>query len=199
MSDQQPVVPKKKAKVNYVNNKDLYAALSAYLDRCTEIEQAYIAENYPEQPTKEQINALLPSVPKYIGESIYEIANRIARKGNFINYPYRDDMIMDGVENCLRYIRNFNPEKTNNPFAYFTTIISFAFIRRIQKEKKQMYIRYKSSHALVGDHGTYDSEEVQLHLNTSADYIDEFVRTYEEGITSKRAKTKNKNNPVDEN
>ena len=52
-------------------------------------------------------------------------------------------MISDGIENCLQYIHNFNPEKSNNPFAYFTQIIYYAFIRRIQKEKKQAHVKHQ--------------------------------------------------------
>ena len=80
---------------------------------------------------------------EYIGECIYKIATRLSTRPNFINYTYRDDMISDGIENCLQYMSNFNPDKSNNPFAYFTQIIYYAFIRRIQKEKKQMQVKSK--------------------------------------------------------
>jgi len=78
-----------------------------------------------------------PKVTNYIGECFLKIANHLSYRPNFINYTYRDDMISDGIENCLQYMNNFNPKKSNNPFAYFTQIIYYAFIRRIQKEKKQ--------------------------------------------------------------
>ena len=84
-----------------------------------------------------------PDVTNYIGECFLKIANHLSYRPNFINYTYRDDMISDGIENCLQYMRNFNPEKSKNPFAYFTQIIYYAFIRRIQKEKKQMQIKSK--------------------------------------------------------
>lgn len=175
-----------RAKRNYVNNKDLFDALTIYLAKCQAVEDYNkINEAVDSIPAKP-----MPKVPDYIGECIYHIATRLASKSNFSGYAYRDDMVMDGVENCLQYIRNFKPEKSTNPFAYFTSIIWYAFIRRIQKEKKQMYIRYKSSHNMVADGGTYESDEVQLHLNTGADYINEFVRAYEEGMDTKRAKNK---------
>jgi len=60
-----------------------------------------------------------------------------------VNYMFRDDMISDGIENCVQYIHNFDPEKSKNPFAYFTQIIHYAFLRRIQKEKKQLEIKTK--------------------------------------------------------
>lgn len=84
-----------------------------------------------------------PPVTNYIGECFMKIAEHLSRKPNFINYPYRDEMISDGIENCLLYAYNFDPSKSNNPFSYFTQIIYYAFLRRIQKEKKQAYIKLK--------------------------------------------------------
>lgn len=84
-----------------------------------------------------------PPVTTYIGECFMAIADRLSRKPNFINYPYREEMISDGIENCLLYAYNFNPRKSKNPFSYFTQIIYYAFLRRISKEKKQAYIKLK--------------------------------------------------------
>jgi len=84
-----------------------------------------------------------PPVTHYIGECFMKIAEHLSRKPNFINYPYRDEMISDGIENCLLYAYNFDPKKSKNPFSYFTQIIYYAFLRRIQKEKKQAYIKLK--------------------------------------------------------
>ena len=86
----------------------------------------------------------IPPCPEYIGEWFLKIANRLSYRPNFINYAFREDMISDGIENCVQYMNNFNPEKSKNPFAYFTQIIYYAFVRRIQKEKKQLYIKYKT-------------------------------------------------------
>ena len=88
-------------------------------------------------------NRKKPDVTNYIGECFLKIANHLSYRPNFINYTFRDDMISDGIENCLQYMDNFNPDKSNNPFAYFTQIIYYAFIRRIQKEKKQIQIKSK--------------------------------------------------------
>lgn len=154
----------RRAKRNYVNNPDLLAALIEYKEKCKE------AEHQGEE---------LPKVPNYIGECIYQIATRLATKPNFSGYSYKEDMIMDGIENCLLYIGNFDSNKSSNPFAYFTQIIWYAFLRRIQKEKKQMYIRFKSSHNMVSQGGTYQSEEVQLHLNTNVDYMNTFIADFE--------------------
>jgi hypothetical protein len=84
-----------------------------------------------------------PPVTHYIGECFMKIAENLSRKPNFMNYPYRDEMISDGIENCLLYAYNFDPSKSKNPFSYFTQIIYYAFLRRIQKEKKQAYIKLK--------------------------------------------------------
>jgi DNA-directed RNA polymerase specialized sigma24 family protein len=113
---------------HYVNNKDFLDALIKYRDEVVLAEQ----EGRPK-----------PILSNYIGECILKIANHLSYKPNFINYSYREDMILDGIENCIQYIDNFNPDKSSNPFAYFTQIIYYAFLRRIAKEKKQSYIKGK--------------------------------------------------------
>jgi hypothetical protein len=89
-------------------------------------------------------NLPLPPVTDYIGRCFLAIAERLSYRPNFINYPYREEMVGDGIENCLMYAANFDPSKSKNPFSYFTQIIYYAFVRRIQKEKKQNYIKFKS-------------------------------------------------------
>ena len=115
-------------KEHYVNNKEFLAAMTAYRNSVIEAKE--------EGKDK-------PRVPDYVGECFLKIANHLSYRPNFINYTFRDDMISDGIENCLQYLDNFNPETSNNPFAYFTQIIYYAFIRRIQKEKKQMTIKQR--------------------------------------------------------
>ena len=119
---------KAKEKPHYVDNKKFLEAMIEYRDRCEK------AKNR---------NRKKPDVTNYIGECFLKIANHLSYRPNFINYTFRDDMISDGIENCLQYLDNFNPDKSNNPFAYFTQIIYYAFIRRIQKEKKQIQIKSK--------------------------------------------------------
>lgn len=114
---------------HYVNNKSLYTEMVKYRQRYLES-----LENGEERPR----------IPEYVGLCIYQIATRLATKPNFYNYSYKDEMISDGVENCINYIHNFDPDKSKNPFAYFTQIIYYAFLRRIQKEKKQQYIKHKT-------------------------------------------------------
>ena len=95
----------------------------------------------------------------YIGGCFLKIANHLSYRPNFINYTFRDDMISDGIENCLQYLDNFNPKTSNNPFAYFTQIIYYAFIRRIQKEKKQITIKQRMIQESNYDDFTHFSED----------------------------------------
>lgn len=119
---------KRKRNVHYVNNRDFLTALVQYRDQAKQAEN----EGLPR-----------PQIPKYIGECFIKIANHLSFKPNFVNYSYKDDMISDGIENCIQCVLNFDPEKSQNPFAYFTQIITYAFIRRINKEKRQMEIKEK--------------------------------------------------------
>lgn len=117
-----------KKKEHYVNNKEFLEALVIYRKKVIEAKKA----GEPQ-----------PKVPDYIGECFLKIATHLSYRPNFVNYMFKDDMICDGIENCLQYINNFDPAKSTNPFAYFTQIIYYAFLRRIQKEKKQLDIKTK--------------------------------------------------------
>ena len=117
-----------KKKEHYVNNKEFLEALVIYRKKVNEAKNA--GEPHPK-------------VPDYIGECFLKIATHLSYRPNFVNYMFKDDMICDGIENCLQYIDNFDPAKSTNPFAYFTQIIYYAFLRRIQKEKKQLDIKTK--------------------------------------------------------
>ena len=118
----------RKRSEHYVNNKEFLAAIVAY-------KQSIVDAEGLGQPK--------PRITNYLGECFLKIATHLSYKPNFVNYMFKDDMICDGIENCVQYINNFNPEKSTNPFAYFTQIIHYAFLRRIQKEKKQLEIRQK--------------------------------------------------------
>jgi hypothetical protein len=84
-----------------------------------------------------------PAIPRYIGECFLKISNHLSYRPNFVNYMFREEMISDGIENCVQYIYNFNNQKSDNAFAYFTQMVWYAFLRRIQKEKKQLEIKQK--------------------------------------------------------
>ena len=119
---------RRKRSEHYVNNKEFLAALIKYRE---DVEIAKLKD----KPK--------PVIPRYIGECFLKIANHLSFKPNFVNYMFKEDMISDGIENCVQYIHNFNPEKSQNPFAYFTQIIHYAFLRRIQREKRQLEIKNK--------------------------------------------------------
>ena len=118
----------KKKSEHYVNNKEFLLALVDFRAECQDAE-----ENG--QPR--------PRINNYIGECFLKIATHLSYKPNFVNYMFREDMICDGIENCVQYIGNFDPSKSSNPFAYFTQIIYYAFLRRISKEKRQLEIKNK--------------------------------------------------------
>lgn len=152
-------------KRNYVNNKDLLQALIDYRIAVREAEDAG-------DPT--------PKVPEYVGKCILLISQRLATKPNFSGYSYKEEMISDGIENCLQYIHNFDPEKSNNPFAYFTQIIWYAFLRRIQKEKKQLYVKFKASQQQNHELNILNSSGDSVPQNELPDYINEFVDEFEQ-------------------
>ena len=118
----------KKKSEHYVNNKEFLFALVEFKAECKAAEEA--GEDRPR-------------IGNYIGECFLKIATHLSYKPNFVNYMFREDMICDGIENCVQYIGNFDPSKSSNPFAYFTQIIYYAFLRRISKEKRQLEIKNK--------------------------------------------------------
>ena len=140
----------KAKRINYVDNKKLLQAMIEWKELCV------IAE-------KE--GKVQPPVTNYIGDCFLKIATHLSYRPNFINYTYRDEMISDGIENCLQYVANFNAEKSKNPFAYFTQIIYYAFIRRIQKEKKQTHVKNKMiEKSTYETFGTMDGDDTSYHV-----------------------------------
>jgi DNA-directed RNA polymerase specialized sigma subunit len=142
-----------KKPVHYVDNVRFLEEIEQYKKACLEAEEA--GEDKP-------------IIPNYLGECVLKIATKLANRPNFINYSYKDDMILDGIENCIMYFDNFDPAKSKNPFSYFTQIIYYAFLRRIEKEKKQSYIRGK----LIRD-TTIESFETQ-----ESDHDEDFQNSY---------------------
>jgi len=176
----------RRAKQQYVNNKDFLAAMITYRD---DVKTAL-------EKKKER-----PIVPTYVGECIMKIATHLARKPNFVNYTFKEEMISDGIENCLQYIDNFNPDKSNNPFAYFTQIIYFAFLRRIQKEKKNLFVKFKlSEHTNLFDttveqqeHDTKKDGRFKDEIKVSEwtqEYMNRFIDEFEKNKRKKVKKRK---------
>jgi hypothetical protein len=159
---------------NYVNNKTLYEVMKKY------------HEDYQHAKTND---IAFPKIPDYVGEAILLIANKLSNKPNFSGYSYKDEMISDGIENCLMYLHNFDPNKTNNPFAYFTQIISYAFIRRIEKEKKQQYIKHKNLSIRYLEL-LYEDQNIVVSTSSSHEISNDFVKNYESRLTDKKKSAK---------
>jgi len=170
--------PPKKPK-QYVNNVDFLAALVEYQDKCK------VNKKNKVEP---------PPIPNYIGECFMKIAEGLSHKPNFINYTYRDEMISDGIENCVMYFNNFNPEKSKNPFAYFTQIIYYAFLRRIQKEKKQTYVKYKATEmiGILDEFEMLEFEDGTTKQFELYDNIGQFIENYETAKENKKVAKKPK-------
>lgn len=163
---------------HYVNNAEMLEAIKQYKADLKEARDSSTEE---------------PRIPEYLGECILKIATRLSHKFNFINYSYRDDMILDGVENCMHCMNSFDPTKSSNPFSYFTQVIYFAFLRRISKEKKQSYIKGRllkempfesfelQGHDEDGDFMNAYSEFVQAHSN----FDDSFIKKKEKVVKVK--------------
>ena len=172
--------PSEKKANHYVDKKQFFQAMKGWKIEVKEAEDS--GENRP-------------PINNYIGDCFVKIAEHLSYRPNFINYPFRDEMIGDGVENCLMYAHNFDPEKSTNPFSYFTQIIYYAFLRRIQKEKKQNYIKYKMME-LTDIDGTHKNWYKENYFDTSEDVKDPYAKmlnlseTDIENFTPKKKKTK---------
>lgn len=159
----------KRASIHYVNNKEFSQAV---VDYCTSAAEAKDAGNEP------------PIIPDYIAQCFLRIAEGLSHKSNFIRYTYREEMVMDAVENCLKAIENYNIEAATrtglpNAFAYFTQISWYAFLRRIAKEKKQQDVKLKYlSQSGLEDYIIADTDDraavqaVQAFVDTLKDRID---------------------------
>jgi hypothetical protein len=166
------------AKNHYINNKDFLTEMVKYRQDIHKAKKEGKAK---------------PKIPNYVGECFMKIAENLSHKPNFLSYTFRDEMIGDAIENCVMYADNFDPVKSNNPFAYFTQITYYAFLRRIQKEKKQLYVKYKATESA----GVLD--EFELNENDDGNFrqfelyenISTFIENFE---TAKREKKEKKLN-----
>jgi len=151
---------------NYINNKTLYTSM---VEHRTKLNNAAMLD----KPK--------PQVSNYIGQSILLICNNLAKKPNFSGYTYKQEMISDGIIDCIAAVDNFDPDRTNNPFAYFTQIAWNAFIRRIHKEKKQTYIKHKNfENSFLMNELWSESENIHLKSN---EFSDDIIRSYENKLT----------------
>jgi len=130
-----------------------------------------------------------PRISDYVGECILLIAKKLCNRPNCMNYPFKEEMIGDGIENCLMYIDNFDPAKSSNPFAYITQIVYFAFVRRITKEKRHLYTKHKliQNSMIHNDHiqqSEWNEHTEQIYFEN--EHMNEFVKSYEEAIINKK-------------
>lgn len=180
-----PPAQKKSSKPHYVDNKKFYEEIVKYKEAVAKANEEGREE---------------PKLSNYIGECIYKIATKLSYKPCFMNYSFRDEMIDDGIENCIMYFKDFDPNKTQNPFAYFTQIIYYAFLRRIAKEEKNRYTTYKyfqetminSGAAEIGyeDFDMTASETSNLIPKKMYDNISDFMDRFEKKEHEKKLKRK---------
>lgn len=160
---------RRRSKKDYINNERFHTNMLQYKRLCEEAELD---------------GKDFPPVPEYIGKCILDIAYNLATKGNFSGYSYKDDMISDGIENALRAVKNYDPDAFKNPFAYFTRIIYYAFVRRIQAEHKFTYTKYKVGiSGLFGDVVDGDNQLTEL---KATDAANDFIENYERKLEDKR-------------
>ena len=173
-------------KLHYVNNPEFLKHMKIHIAAVNKAKREKLS---------------MPKVSDYIGECIVSIANKLANKPNFMNYPFREEMISDGIENCLQYLNNFNPKKSSNPFAYFTQIIYFAFVRRIQKEKKHLYTKYRMiEESLLHEVSENEFVHSEKYGNNYSDTnMREFVKNFEKGQDLKKKKTQKKKKKTGKN
>lgn len=179
-TDEVPVT-NVKAPAHYVDNKKFFEALVEYRKLVVEAKEKGLEK---------------PRVTEYIGECFLKIATHLSYKANFINYTFKDDMISDGIENCLTAVEKFDPERGMNPFAYFTQITFYAFVRRIQKEKKQQATKYKMLENIDIDQILANSEDNAEFANHLVEMIRKQVDTID--VDRRTVPTKSKKKKSDE-
>ena len=153
--------------VHYIDNKEFFNAMVEFHRECDHRERS------GESP---------PFISDYIGECFLKIGEKLSYRPNFINYSFRAEMVSDGIEDCLRYVKGFDPNKTSNPFGYFTKIVNNSFLKRIEKEKRVKYFQKKMS---LENH--YSSQESELDKDKMSE-IEEFVFDYENKIEEKHSR-----------
>ena len=173
------------AKNHYINNKDF---LKEMIEFRTSVNEA------------KKLNLPKPQIPRYVAECFMKIAENLSHKPNFLSYTFRDEMVADAIENCVMYVDNFDPAKSSNPFAYFTQITYYAFLRRIQKEKKQLYVKYKSTETagILDEFELNENEDGTFRQFELYENISEFIQNYENARNENKAKREGLEKFVDE-
>ncbi len=161
------------AKNHYINNKDFLAEMIKYRQAIDEAKQ---------------LGSRKPQIPTYVAKCFMMIAENLSHKPNFLSYTFRDEMVADAIENCVMYVDNFDPAKSSNPFAYFTQITYYAFLRRIQKEKKQLYVKYKSTETagILDEYELNENEDGTFRQFELYENISSFIENYENAKKAKK-------------
>jgi hypothetical protein len=164
---------------HYVDNKKFFREIVEYRKRLAAAREAGLEE---------------PRIPDYIGECIWKIAEKLSTKPCFVNYSYREEMVSDGIENCFLYFKDYDPDRGSNPFAYFTQVIKYAFLRRIYKEEKNRYTMYKSFQETVlcnTDSSLFSDESDNILVSAQMyDNINIFMKEFERKEAVKKEKRK---------
>jgi hypothetical protein len=172
-------VMKPTKKVHYVDNKKFFEEIVAYREKL----HAARAEGLED-----------PRIPNYIGECIWKIAEKLSTKPCFMGYSYREEMVSDGIENCILYFKDYDPSIGQNPFAYFTQVIYYAFLRRIGKEEKNRYAMYKSFQENIINstdiNQLVDDNDNNILSVQMYDNINDFMARFEKKEEAKKLKRK---------
>jgi hypothetical protein len=171
---------KKTKPVHYVDNKKFYSEIVKHHEAVAKAREEGLEE---------------PRINDYIGTCIYKIANNLALNSNFIRYSFKEEFIEDAIENCFMYFNGFDHKKWENPFAYFTQISYNAFIRRIKKEARARYTKYKFFQEMIVTSDVnlmVDAEDRSVVNPQMTDYMNAFITNFEEKEKANKLKQKEK-------
>lgn len=185
---QKAKIKKPKSIRNYIDNDKFFEAVCDYKRQLKAAREAANGEEFER-----------PVMSDYLGDCFLKLAENFSHNYSFIGYPFREDMVMDAVYFCVKYIDTFNPERTKNPFAYFTTTCYNAFLQKIEKEKKSLYIKYKaieqveifdalSDNHAYGERVIKGTDEGIPYSEGARDKRDEFVYAFEAKMNKDKEK-----------
>lgn len=166
-------------KKNYIDNQKFYEHIKEYIYEVRRCREKGVDK---------------PRVPEYIGHCLLLIGQNLVNHRWFRNYDFTEDMVMEGVLNCLEYLDNFDPDKYNNPHAYFTMVIWRAFQRKKDKEKKYLYTKFKAIEKINvfgSDMNELNEVEEIIQADATVDYMNEFIKKFETSLEEKKRKKEN--------
>ena len=193
--DVEDYVFKKSTIIKVGNDKPAALKERHYVDKAAFYE-ALVERDFLVKKAKEA-ELPKPQASDFIGTCVMDICTNLAKKHQFSGYHFKDEMIADAIYHCIRYIDSFNIEKSDNPFSYFTQAAYYQFIKRIQQEKEQLYIRCKATmgsaifNETSEDDGVADNAK-HIHDNMDMDtvFMDAFIDEYEMKYEAKKEKAK---------